>query len=76
MPVTNSSLAKAKPVHRFILIGERVFPKIPKLGINWRYVSIYGGVLSLFVNFSRRIKNIKFVNIPIFGKKIQENMED
>ena len=41
---------------------------------NWRYVSIYGDVLSLLVNFSRT-KNIKFGNIPIFGKK-QENMED
>ena len=29
------------------------------------YVSIYGGVLSLFVKFFRT-KNIKFVNIPIF----------
>ena len=31
-------------------------------------MSIYGGVLSLFVKFSRT-KNIKFVNIPTFGKK-------
>ena len=31
-------------------------------------VSIYGRVLSLFVKFSRS-KNIKFVYIPIFGKK-------
>ena len=31
-------------------------------------IIIYGGVLSLFVEFSRT-KNIKFVNIPIFGKK-------
>ena len=33
-------------------------------------MSVYGGVLSLFVEFSRRTKNIEFVNIPIFrGKK-------
>ena len=31
--------------------------------------------LPVFVKFSRP-KNIKFVNIPIFGKKTQENMED
>ena len=31
-------------------------------------MSIHGGVLSLFVKFSRT-KNIKFVNIPIFGRK-------
>ena len=53
---------------RLILIGERFFPNFPKCGNNWRYVSIYGGVLSLFVKFSRS-KNIKFVTIPIFGKK-------
>ena len=41
------------------------FLKIPLFGNNWRYVSIYGGVLSLFVKFSRS-KNIKFVNIPTF----------
>ena len=35
---------------------------------------MYGGVLSLFVKFSRT-KNIYFVNIPIFGKKQQENKE-
>ena len=44
------------------------FPNFPKFGNNWRWVSTYGGVLSLFVKFSRS-KNIKFVNIPIFGKK-------
>ena len=51
----------------FILIEERFFPKIPKFGNNRRYVSRYGGVQSLFVKFSRT-KNIKFVDIPIFGK--------
>ena len=44
------------------------FPNFSKFGNNWRYVSMYGGVLSLFVKFSGS-KNIKFVNIPIFGKK-------
>ena len=34
---------------------------------NWRHVSIYGGVLSLFVIFYRS-KNIKFVKFHIFGK--------
>ena len=63
------------PPLRFILLGERFFHNFPKFGNNWRYVSTYGGVLSLFVKFSRT-KNIKFVNIPIFGKKNQENMED
>ena len=64
---------------RFILVGERII-------LNYNFQSleisgdmnfdIYGGVLSLFVIFSRT-KNIKFVNIPIFGKqKKQENMED
>ena len=44
------------------------FPKIPKFGNNRRYLSVYGGVLSLlFVKFSGT-KNIKFVNLPIFGK--------
>ena len=53
---------------RFILIGERFFQFFLLFGNNWRYVSIYGGVLSLFMKFSRT-KNIKFVNIPINGKK-------
>ena len=45
-----------------------------KFGNNWRYVSTYGGVLPLFVKFSRT-KN--FVNIPIFiWKNNQETMED
>ena len=51
------------------------FPKIPKFGNNWRYVSIYGGILSLFVKFCRS-KNLKFVTIPILKKRKQENMED
>ena len=44
-------------------------------GNMWRYVSIYGGLLSLFVKFSRSIK-IKVIKLHIFGKKKQENMED
>ena len=52
------------------------FQIFPKFGNNGKYVSIYGGVLSLFVRFSKRSRNIKFVNIPIFGKKKQENRED
>ena len=54
---------------RFILLGERFFHNFQSLEI------IYGGVLSLFVQFSRT-KNIMFVNIPIFGGKKQENRED
>ena len=54
---------------RFILIGEHFFQKFQSLEIiGDRYVSTYGGVLSLFVKFSLP-KNIKYVNIPIFGKK-------
>ena len=60
-------LCSGLPVASFFLIGER-FPQNFRFGNNWRYESIYGGVLSLFMNFSRS-KNIKFVNIPIFGKK-------
>ena len=37
-------------------------------GNMWRYVSIYGGLLSLFVKFSRSIK-IKVIKLHIFGKK-------
>ena len=44
------------------------FPKFPKFGNSRSGASIYGGVLSLFVKFSRT-KNIELVNIPIFGKK-------
>ena len=43
----------------------------PKFGNNWRYVPVYGGFLSLFVNFPRS-KTIKFVKFHIFGKKNQE----
>ena len=50
------------------------FPYFPKFGSHWRYVSIFGGVLSLFVKLSRS-KKIKFVKFRTFGKKIQENME-
>ena len=51
-------------------LSESVFPNFPKFGNNRRYVSIYGGVLSRFVKFSRTKNYInKFVNIPIFGKK-------
>ena len=50
------------------------FPKFQTFGNNWAYVSICGGVLPLFVKFSRS-KNIKVANIPIFGKTKQENME-
>ena len=37
-------------------------------------INIRGGVLSLFVKFSRT-KNIKFANIPIFGKKSRKIWE-
>ena len=60
---------------RLIHIGERFFQNFQSLEKNWTYVSIYGGVLSLFVKFSKS-KNIKFVNIPIFGKKPQENKKN
>ena len=33
------------------------FPLFPKFGNTWRYVSIYGGALSLFVKFPRRKAN-------------------
>ena len=49
-------------------LSESVFSIISKFENNWRYVSIYGGVLSLFVKFSRS-KKIKFVKFHIFGKK-------
>ena len=58
-----------------VRIKKASFSKFPKFGNNWRYISIYGGVLSLLVKFSRS-KNIKFVNFPIFEKKKQKNMED
>ena len=60
--------ARQNKVHSY---RRAFFPKFPKFGNNrriFRYVSIHGGVLSLFVKFSRT-KNTKFVNIPIFGKK-------
>ena len=44
------------------------FAWFPKFGNNLRYVSIDGGVLSLFVMFSRR-KKTKFVKFHAFGKK-------
>ena len=53
------------------------FPLFPKFGDTWRYVSIGGGVLSLFVKFSRRrSKKNKFVKFPIVGEKNQENVDD
>ena len=51
------------------------FPYFPKFGYNWRYVSIYGGVLSPFVKFSRSIK-INLVKFHTFWKKNQGNMKD
>ena len=52
---------------RFILILEDFFHNFQSLEIigDMYLVSIYGGVLSLFVNFSRT----KNINIPILGKK-------
>ena len=44
------------------------FPEFPKFENIGRYVSRYGGVLSLFVKFSRR-KKIRSVNFHVFGKK-------
>ena len=55
------------------MVDVRRWNKFP--GNNWRYVlSIYEGVLSLFVKFSS--KKIKFVKFHAFGKKKQENMKD
>ena len=34
---------------RLVLVGELFFRNFPKFGNNWRYVSRYGGVPSLFV---------------------------
>ena len=66
-------------IMRLILIGELFspfFPFFPKCGNNRRYVSIYGGVLSLFVKFSRS-KKIKFVQFHIYiWKTNQGNMEE
>ena len=56
---------------RLILLGERFLPIFSKFGNNWRYVSIYGGVLSLFVKFSRS-KNFKFVKFHILEEKIRK----
>ena len=53
---------------RPILIGELFFPDFLKFGSNWRYVSIYGGVLSLYVEIFSSNKN-KFVKFHVFGKK-------
>ena len=65
--VSHSDLGKAFSLkaHSY---RRAFFPNFPQFGNNWRYLSIYGGVLSLFVKISRS-KNFKFVNIPIFGKK-------
>ena len=48
---------------RLILIGEFFFPEFPRFDNNWRYVSKYGGVLSLFVKFSRskKIRKVKYI---------------
>ena len=54
-----------RPIHSY---RRAFFPYFPKFGNNGRYVSIYGGVLSLFVKFSRS-KKIKSVKFHIFGKK-------
>ena len=52
--------------------GERFFHIFHKFGNNWRYVSIFGGVLSLFVKFSRS-KKIKFVKVLTYlGNKIKK----
>ena len=53
---------------RPILIGELFFPDFLKFGSNWRYVSIYGGVLSLYVEIFSSNKN-KYVKFHVFGKK-------
>ena len=45
-------------------LSESVFSSISKAWKYWRYVSIYGGVLSLFVKFSRS-KKIKFVKFHV-----------
>ena len=41
---------------------------ISKVWKKWRYVSIYGGVLSLFEKFSIS-KKVKFVRFHTLGKK-------
>ena len=61
---------------RLILTGERFFHNFPMSGKNWRYVSIYEGVLSLFVKLSKSEKENRFVKFRIFGGKKHENMKD
>ena len=62
----------------FSLIGERFFhnyfQSLKIIGDMYQNTEVFCHYW-IFVKFSRT-KNIKFVNIPIFGKKIQKNMED
>ena len=53
---------------RFILIGERFFHNFLSLEIIGGMYHIRRRSVTIFLKFSRT-QNIKFVNIPIFGKK-------
>ena len=56
------------------LFSWRVFfPEFPKFANNWRCVSRYGGVLSIFAKFSRNEKNQVLLNFTYLGGKKQEN---
>ena len=47
-------------VHLGSFLSESAFlPCFPKFGNNWRYVSIYGGVLSLFVKFFKSKNQVR-----------------
>ena len=58
-------LIQAKKRTRSFL-SKSFFSKISKLWKNWKFVSIYGGVLASFVKFSRR-KNGDPIHGFIFG---------
>ena len=62
---TKKGLLPPSKVHSY---RKAFSPYFPKFGNIWRYVSTYGGVLSVFVKFSIS-KKIKFVKVYIFGKK-------
>ena len=55
---------------RLILIGEP-FPYFSKFRNNWRFVSRYGGLPSLFVKSPEEAKN-RLVNHHILGKNVRE----
>ena len=74
---SSSSSDVVMDLPRLILIGESFFPKFPKFGNNWRYVSTY--IRRRFVTIREILQKKKKTSSSLpfqYLEKKQENMED